>query len=457
LLQVFHVKQSVPRILLLNPWITDFAAYDSWVRPLGLLRIGAFLRRRGFDIDFIDCLDSGLKRRQFGDGKFYKTKMDKPECLRSIPRYYGRYGLSEERLIEKLASLAPPDVIGLTSGMTYWYPGVRETAGVARSIFKSAPIVLGGIYASLCYDHAVCCSGADIVISGIGELSMLNIVSRLTGFEAPSDTGVDCRSRSPLPYPCFDLYPELETVCISTSTGCPFECSYCGSRLLNTRFSRRDPLEVVNEIELWTKKYHVTQIAFYDDALLLEPRFHIVPLLEEILKRGIHCHFHTPNGLHVKDLTEEVAALLLRSGFKTIRLGFETSSPLLQEKTGGKVTNEQFQRAVRNLARAGYSQNQVGAYILAGLPGQCAEEVEETIRYTWESGAKPFLVEYSPVPQTPLFEEAIKVSIFDIKNEPLLQNNSILPCQWEGFTIEDYRQLKLLAKRLQDASAILGE
>jgi hypothetical protein len=27
-----------------NPWIYDFAAYDMWARPLGLLYIGSLLR-----------------------------------------------------------------------------------------------------------------------------------------------------------------------------------------------------------------------------------------------------------------------------------------------------------------------------------------------------------------------------------------------------------------------------
>jgi hypothetical protein len=31
---------------------------------------------------------------------------------------------------------------------------------------------------------------------------------------------------------------------------------------------------------------------------------------------------------------------------------------------------------------------------------------------------------------------------FDLENEPLYQNNSIIPCQWDGFTLEDYRRIK---------------
>ncbi|MBP1697938.1 MAG: Fe-S oxidoreductase, partial [Deltaproteobacteria bacterium] len=43
---------------------------------------------------------------------------------------------------------------------------------------------------------------------------------------------------------------------------------------------------------------------------------------------------------------------------------------------------------------------------------------------------------------TPLFEKATSLSQFDIRNEPLFHNNSILPCQWERFTLADYRRLK---------------
>ena len=32
------------KILLINPWIHDFAAYDFWLKPLGLLYLGGLLR-----------------------------------------------------------------------------------------------------------------------------------------------------------------------------------------------------------------------------------------------------------------------------------------------------------------------------------------------------------------------------------------------------------------------------
>lgn len=98
--------------------------------------------------------------------------------------------------------------------------------------------------------------------------------------------------------------------------------------------------------------------------------------------------------------------------------------------------------AVRHLRRAGYSGDNIGVYIMVGLPGQRAEEARASIAYVQENGARPILVEYSPIPHTPLFERARESSQFDLGNEPLYHNNSILPCQWEGFTMADYRRLK---------------
>jgi hypothetical protein len=57
---MFHVKHS-PHILLINPWITDFAVYNFWIRPLGLLCIASLLRANGFRVTLIDCLGLSIK------------------------------------------------------------------------------------------------------------------------------------------------------------------------------------------------------------------------------------------------------------------------------------------------------------------------------------------------------------------------------------------------------------
>jgi radical SAM superfamily enzyme YgiQ (UPF0313 family) len=443
-MKMFHVKHSAPHILLINPWIADFAAYNFWVRPFGLLCVASLLRENGFRVTLIDCLDFSWKSKKYGDGKFFKTKIEKPGPLKSIPRNYSQYGIPEEILLKRFSFIEEkPDLIGVTSGMTYWYPGVTKAIEIARQFFKNAPIVLGRTYASLCYEYAQKHSGADIVLNGRDELDALKLISELTGTDLRTPNS---KLRTDY-YPAFDLYPRLDYVCIATSRGCPLRCTYCASKFLTKRFQRRDPFKVVEEIKYWTTRFRITNIAFYDDALLIDASENFVPMMKEVVRKGIHCNFHTPNGLHIREIDQGVARLLFQAGFKTIRLGFETSDEIGQIETGRKVDNREFAEAVQNLRRAGYSGKEIGVYIMVGLPGQKVEEVEESIAFVRETGANPVVVEYSPIPHTPLFEKAKKMSQFDLENEPLFHNNSILPCQWEGFTLKDYNRLKENLKR----------
>ena len=442
-------------VLLVNPWIHDFSAYDFWMKPLGLLYLGSILRFRGYQISLLDCLNftslpgkyqaalKPPKHRDFGRGHFYKEIMPKPKPLRNVSRQYRRYGIPPELTRKLIVHLPPPDLILVTSSMTYWYAGLVETVKFLRENMPGVPILLGGTYATLCSDHAGKYAGADRVLPGPWDGEKMRILSEYLGEPARQPD----EDFSSWPYPAFDLYPTLEYVCLLTRCGCPLSCTYCAAPKLAKSFESRPPAEVVEEVIYWQGQFAVQDFAFYDDALLLNPSGHIIPFLGEMIRRGIRCNFHTPNALHVKMIDERVADLLFRGGFKTIRLGLETSNEATQVETGGKVDNQDFRRAVRDLKKAGYTGKEIGVYLMAGLPGQRVEEVEESIGFVEETGAKPILVEYSPIPGTPLFGEAKKVSPFDIENEPLFHNNSILPCQWEGFTWADFRRLKERLKK----------
>ena len=130
------MKHPSPHILLINPWITDFAAYNFWIRPLGLLSLASLLREYGCRVTLIDCLDHLSRRKQYGDGRFLRTKIEKPLPLKGVPRNYCQYGIPERALIERLSSVGKPDLVGITSGMTYWYPGLFKAIEIIRKVFK---------------------------------------------------------------------------------------------------------------------------------------------------------------------------------------------------------------------------------------------------------------------------------------------------------------------------------
>ncbi len=436
---------------MINPWIYDFAAYDFWLKPLGLLYLGGLLRQNGHRIHFIDCLDpyhpampqesrQQPLRHSYGDGKFFRQVIPTPDSLKMIGRKYCRYGILPEIFINELKKQEDADIVLITSMMTYWYPGVFEAIKIIKEVLPFVPIVLGGKYATLCYSHAVNFSGADYVIAGSGEKQVLRLLQKLFNEEpvfTPDENNLDS-----LPYPAFDLIRKIEQLPLITSLGCPYRCSYCSSHILNDKFQQRDPVKVADEIQYWQKESGVINFSFYDDALLVKPHEMIMPLLKEIKKRKLSCQFHCPNGLHLREINKELSVLLYNSGFKTIRFGFETSDLNRQIKTGGKVKNEELRLAVSHLKNAGYKTGEIGIYLLCGIPGQSAEEVEKSIEFVRECGAKPVLAEYSPIPGTKMWDEAVACSPFDIQREPLYHNNSLLPCRNNDFSFAAYAELK---------------
>jgi len=52
----------VKKVLLVNPWIYDFAAYDYWLKPVGLLYIASLLNKLGVETVLLDLLDRTPKK-----------------------------------------------------------------------------------------------------------------------------------------------------------------------------------------------------------------------------------------------------------------------------------------------------------------------------------------------------------------------------------------------------------
>ena len=446
------MKTDSPHILCINPWIHDFAAFDFWAKPLGLLSIAAILRENGIKISYIDCLDRFHKNASDspkvlwdGRGHFQKTQIPLPKGLEHIGRNFSRYGILPDWFEADLRQVKKPDLIFVTSLMTYWASGVKETIETVKRVFPDVPVILGGIYASLCHDHAIWYSGADRVIKGPGEPWLTGILKDFAGFDLKDERLL----KSPgdldaLPFPALDLQQKMTYAPILTSRGCPFSCDYCASSYLEPVLRQRSPENVYKEIEYWHEKYQIRNFAFYDDALLINAEDHAFPIFERIIAKGLDLYFHTPNAVHIRAITKKAAELMFQAGFKTIRLGLETTEFNIKRSYDTKVAENEFLIAVENLKAAGFDKRQIGAYLLCGLPGQNLETLESSVRFVKKTGVLPVLAYYTPIPHTALWEEAVAKSKFDLCEHPVFTNNTLFPCVSSEHDLKRISQLKNL-------------
>jgi hypothetical protein len=209
---------------------------------------------------------------------------------------------------------------------------------------------------------------------------------------------------------------------------------------LQPAFVQREPSAVVAEIADCVGR-GIHDFAFYDDALLLSAEHHLVLILEKIQAQGLHVRLHTPNGLHAGEITAGLALLMRRAGFATIRLSLETVDATRQRSTGGKVTTEAFEAAVAHLQAAGFGARELGAYVLAGLPGQPLTEVRDTVRHVLQMGVQAKLALFSPIPGTPDGDRALPPDA-----DPLLHNNTVYPYLLGEEYVQELQQIKQLAK-----------
>ena len=202
---------------------------------------------------------------------------------------------------------------------------------------------------------------------------------------------------------------------------------------------------MVAEILHWHRNHGVIDFAFYDDALLVNARRHIIPILEDLIRRDLKVRFHTPNAVHIREITQLTADLMFAAGFETIRLGLETTAFDKRSNLDHKVNAREFSRAVACLRQAGFSRNQIGAYLLTGLPDQSLEAVEASIRVVRQAGITPVLAHYTPIPHTSLWHQATVASRYDLDSDPIFTNNALFPFRQETFSWQTLTHLKQLA------------
>lgn len=365
------------KVLLVNPPIYDFSAYDFWLRPYGLLRVAGKMRQAA-QLQFFDFLVP-KQRDAWGRGRFEEQIIPKPASLRDIPRHYRRFGRAREEFQRHLQQ-DRYDAVLIQTVMTFWVLGVQEVIEDIRRFQPQAKIVLGGVYATLCAQHAKSL-GADFILEG----NQLQPLWEFLKIEASDGL------------PFWDGHLEQVGI-LKITEGCPFTCSYCSVPIVYPQFHARPTQTCIDELQHLIH-HGAKQVAFYDDALLFKPEQILVPFLHKVIEDDLRVQFHTPNALNARFITKSLSQLMVRAGFQSFFLGLESSNYDWQRKTGAKVYSQEFAQAVQFLREAGAQS--ISAYIIIGHPDSDTQDVEASMQFAHQHGVRVMLSDFAPIPGTP--------------------------------------------------------
>jgi radical SAM superfamily enzyme YgiQ (UPF0313 family) len=194
----------------------------------------------------------------------------------------------------------------------------------------------------------------------------------------------------------------------------------------------------------------VTDFAFCDDALLYKPQVALIPVLDFVKKRGFNLRFHTPNGLHLRFVEENLMMQLREAGFKTLRFGYESSALKHKDDTCGKGIRKEVAEKIALILKCGFKSSEIGVYIMAGLKDQTPTEVLEEMDFIGSLGINVKPVFLSPVPGTPIYKSYIK-QFPQLGYDPLWHNDSFFITQLPGWNTDLVEEIRLKARSLNSA------
>jgi anaerobic magnesium-protoporphyrin IX monomethyl ester cyclase len=360
-----------------------------------------------------------------------------------------------------------PDVIGLTCSTPNFHRAL-ELAMIGRENCK-AKIIIGGVHASALPEFIVD-NYSDIidgVVIGEGEITMLQLVDAFQGNKGIDTikgtvfrrSGETIRNEGrpfiedldTIPFPARDLIPQdlfrpnlhnaryRHCLTILTSRGCPFNCSFCASRIVSGKKYRMHSAEyVLEEMQMLKTDYHAQQLLITDDTFTIN-RERLEKICKGMIEKRLNLKWFCFSQVNV--VNKEILALMKKAGCYNIGFGVESSNVEILKQMGKPIKPEKALEAIRTANSIGMKTQ---AFYIFGSPGETKEQMEDTIRFSRKVGSTlAFFNMLVPFPGTRDFDyffSSVPLNSIEWKDfvaigeSCVLKNSSLQPAVIEKLT-----------------------
>lgn len=291
-----------------------------------------------------------------------------------------------------------PSVVGITT-KSQNYLAACLIAKIAKSIDRDIRVVVGGPHPSLAGAAVLQEPALDLGVRGEGEETVVEILQAVEGGQDLSsirglvyrqgDRAVTnppreyLRDLDALAFPIsvardslidYDQYPAEAFKFIFAVRGCPYACTFCGSRYIwgrNVRF--RSAQNIVAEMQE-IRKAGVDYIHFDDDTFGVTKPF-LRELCQEIKEHGTGLTWSCET--HVRLIDDQTVTQMKAAGCRSILLGVESGNNEMLRRIGKNITIEEAFAAARVIKKHGIY---LSAFFMVGFPHETRASLDDTIR-----------------------------------------------------------------------------
>jgi len=318
-------------------------------------------------------------------------------------------------------------IIGFTT-LTPRFPTILKITQEIKKISKDLVTIVGGPHITgrpqdcqyISIDYGVTGEGEPAILDLLNALTssgnvsnVPNIVHKLFGKLIINPKRHFIRDLDSLPFPAWDLldmkqykdppfFQEKSHAGVFTSRGCPYDCTFCASKVTWERKVRYRSIDnVIAELTELKSAFGTSNIYFYDDHIATK-RDRATDLLERVKNLGIKYQLQ----LRADSVTPKLALLLKQSGCLSAAIGVEAGDEFMLKSIRKRETKNQIRKAVRTLREAEVPT--LTSYII-GLPGDTHETIQKTLDFARElnTDQMKFML-LTPVPGTEVYQMAVE-------------------------------------------------